>query len=101
MLGGNATCYLRFPFVVDNPDVLALAAENALRRRLWRLNGEVAPQRAGAGVELAAGGTLLDGRCVRRDQPGLRGKHHGGHEYSAIQALNVGKDDPDFLINLC
>jgi len=105
MLGSNATCYLRFPFVVENPGVLTR----------WRLkvrydDGFVAWLNGEEVVRRNAPDPLEWNSSAFAALPDLAGTFEeinlsafeetiaAGTNLLAIQALNASKDDPDFLI---
>ncbi len=105
MLGNNATCYLRFPFAVDNPGVL----------RRWRLkihyddgfvawlNGEEIVRR-NAPDPLEWNSTAVSalpdssGASEEINLSAFEEAIVAGTNILAIQALNANKDDPDFRI---
>lgn len=105
MLGSNATCYLRFPFVVDNPNVLT---RWRLKMRYddgfvaW-LNGEEVVRRSAPDPlewNSAASGPLteLRGAFEEINLSAFEESIVAGTNILAIQGLNAGKDDTDFLI---
>jgi len=105
MLGSNATCYLRFPFVVENPDVLT---RWRLKMRYddgfvaW-LNGEEvvrrnAPEPLEWNSSAVAPLPVLAGAFEEFNLSAFEESLVAGTNLLAVQGLNVGKDDPDFLI---
>jgi hypothetical protein len=105
MLGSNATCYLRFPFVVDNPDVLT---RWRLKMRYddgfvaW-LNGEEvvrrnAPELPGWNSTADSALAELSGAFEEINLSAFEESVVAGTNILAIQGLNASKDDPDFLV---
>lgn len=102
MFGINATCYLRFPFVVDDP---ALYRRWILRMQyddgfvVW-LNGQEVARRD-APDTLAWDSTATNSHSVFTETFNLAEFENlivAGTNLLAIQALNASADDPDFFI---